>query len=145
MRHLSASVACSNAFAMNERAEKFIEEIGSDLANWLGDNLQDALILGDCEEGVVAADVVYRDPTTGKLTYKAAPDSLMDLVYSHWEEWPEDEEKWRAMEYVLQQGEFELNFIYAEDYDEDAYDSDIREQAVKKYFGNEPVDESNPD
>ncbi|MFO7592715.1 MAG: hypothetical protein R6X15_01545 [Pseudomonadota bacterium] len=130
---------------MSEMVEKVIEELGFDLTEWLGDNLQDALILGDCEDGVVAADVVFRDPLTGKLIYKSAPDSLTDLVYSLWEEWPEGDEKWRAMEYVLQQGEFELNLIYADEYDEDAYDSDIREQAVKKYFGNEPVDESNPD
>ena len=130
---------------MNDRIEGLIQDIGFELTDWLGDDLQDALVMAECEDGVSSVEVFFRDAKTGKLKLKSASDELDDLFYTLWEEWPEDQEKWRAAEYILRNGEVELELIYAENFDEELNDFQRRDQSAKKYFGDEPVDYSDPD
>lgn len=131
---------------VNADIESFYQAIGQEAlasAPKLGGRL---LVYTEIEDGVVSADLFYAQSPSEPIRFRFCSPAMKDLVASLWEKWrsiPGNRE-WRVMSYVIDGGKFNIDLTYPDQVDEDEDLSDRRPLAVQKYFGDAPVDYSNP-
>lgn len=98
---------------MSRTISQLLQEIGSEAvseADGLGGRL---LLYAEVEEGAMSADIVYLTASR-RLRLKFASHHLQDLIRELWRESAKQppHHSWCAMEYVVDGGQFNLDFKY---------------------------------
>jgi len=131
---------------VNQIIEKLIRNIGQE-AMALADGLAGRLLVyAEVEDGVISADMFYVNSLAGSVRFRLCPESMRTLIQELWERWqvvPGNRE-WRVLAYVIDGGDFKIDFGYPDQINENEDLSERRPTAVKKYFGEAKVDYSKP-
>ncbi len=83
----------------------------------------------------------------GHLRFFMPTDYFDDMIYEFWDNWrkqPENRE-WRAMEFVIENGKFSVDFTYPDQLDDTDAVSSRRPEIERKHFGDVEVDYSELD
>ena len=124
--------------------EQIVQAIGQEAFDVAGDNLGgNLLVYAEVEEGVRVTDLLYLN-RKGEVQVVLHPERLVDLVYELWQRWDEtpgdNPERWRVMEYVVDQNHhMTIHVTYADDIDEEEGIGDRRPRSISKYFGDVKV------
>jgi hypothetical protein len=125
--------------------EDLFQEIGREAVAIAGDDLAGRLLVyAEVEDRVISADVLYKN-REGDVRLVLGPSPLDDLVYELWQRWKAESgyKEWRVMSYIVddvdvdnvdKNAKMTIDLTYPEDVDVEE-DIDLRERAVKKYFG----------
>ncbi len=116
---------------------EFFQEIGQmalDEAEGLAGKL---LLHTEVELRELSADIFYLDQT-GVVRYKYGSTQMQNLIYAFWTQWqkqePPSNTEWRVMSYVIEDGEFSVDFIYSDQINHDEGYLDRRRRAIEHYF-----------
>jgi hypothetical protein len=130
---------------MNEIFEQYYQNIGSDVLEVASESIGKILFYCEVEDGAMTSDIFYLTDKD-KVKYKYANTKLKLYVYDFWEKWssyPENQE-WRAMTYVIEDGDFSVEFTYPDKIDIEAPYYERRPHIIERHFSNADVDYSNP-
>ncbi len=133
---------------MNSAIEQeFYQNIGRAALDMADDLAGKLLIYAEIQDGATSCDLFYENEE-GVVRLKFCSDALNDLIYSLWERWKEkpapDNKEWRVMTYRIEDDKLQVNFTYPDQINEDEDVSDRRPLVIKEYFGDTPVDYSQP-
>jgi hypothetical protein len=131
---------------MNANIENLYQEIGQELLATVSDLQGKLLVYAEVQEGVIADSLFFERGNEHVVTFKFLTDKLQDLIYSLWEKWKSqpNESEWRAISYLLQDGNFTIDLTYPDQINSEEDQSERRPAINKKYFGDVKVDYSNP-
>jgi hypothetical protein len=120
--------------------EELLQEVGLEAVAIAGDDLAGRLLVyAEVEDRVISADLLYKNCEGDRAPY-AGLRPLKELVYEMWQRWKAEpgNEEWRVMSYIVdtvdKDAKMAIDFTYPDDVDVEE-DIDLRERAVKKYFG----------
>ena len=131
---------------MNFDLENFYQDIGNFSMSQAGGHVKKLLIYAEVQDGHNAADIIY-DEGSGIARFEFCNKLLRSKICQFWEHWratPGNRE-WRAMEYVITDGNFTIDLLYPDQLDPDEVAFDRRRVSIKKHFGDMKVDYSRPE
>lgn len=122
---------------VGDDTQRLLNEIANLLAEDRAYPLDGTLLYAELDDNFVRAsifkdrgqNVVYRDPNLDRMGRV-----LLDL----WRAGHADK-RWREIEYVVRNGEFEASFTYADEIDPEEEPLDRRDRVVAKHFGEKPI------
>jgi hypothetical protein len=132
---------------MNPKINPTFQAIGNALLDISGDSAHTVLGYAEVEESVSSVNVFYSDGEGLTPKYKYGRGKLAELFYELWENWvePSRKDKWRSAHYIIQGGRAHMQLIYPDAFDEDEDEFKRRDSVVRRYFGTDAIDYSNPD
>jgi hypothetical protein len=127
----------------NDMVERSLEKLGPLLSS-IGEHLA-AEIGGDPNGIFLYVEVgdrwisvnVFRDDGDVVRYYRHG-SGLTDVIWDFWKA-PEPAKRWAVMEYEITGTKFDAKFKYPEEVDVESFDTDRREIALKRRFGDKPV------
>lgn len=122
-----------------------IQQIGDLAIDVCDPNYGKILVYSEIQDGVISADVFFISANHSEVQYRFSSDELSDVIYDFWENGNEElkARSWRAMSYLVQNGKFEIQLIYADQSDEGEDQGERRERIVAKHFPGLSIDYSN--
>lgn len=122
----------------SNETEKLIDQIGQLLAEDQEYPLDGTLLYAVLGRNSVRPSIfkdrgnhiVYRSPDLDRLG-----EVLLDL----WEV-QDGEGRWEEIHYLVKDGRFEVSFVYPDQLDPDAMWLERRDEVIKQYFGDKPVE-----
>ena len=132
--------------ALTNKILDFTQEIGGLAADQVSKKSEKILIYTEVEDGTNEADIIY-DEGSGVARFEFCNKLLRSKICQFWEYWrttPGNRE-WRAMEYVIIDGNFTIDLFYPDQLDPDEAAFDRRRVSIKKHFGDMKVDYSRPE
>src|SRR5215475_12783115 len=125
--------------------DQMYQEIGKAALNVAEGRASKVLVYAEVQDGTISCDEFYLDKA-GILQFRFCPKPMKELIYSFWEKWKEcpGNQEWRAMSYVIEDGEFRIDLKYPDQIDPNQGFSGRRPLAVKERFGEMKVDYSKP-
>ena len=113
-----------------------LNDIVQEIAEMLGRLPDNAFLYAEVDdEGREAS--VFTENNSGIFSHRPS-DELFALVGELWEA-ADDDKKWAAVEYDVDEGKFEANFIFPEQIDPEDISDDRRERALRKRYGDRPI------
>jgi hypothetical protein len=130
---------------VNVPIEHHYQSIGQLAVDLAGGEPAKLLVYAEVEDGVVSASVLH-SRVAGGVRFRLAPDELQDEIYSFWEAWAQDpaNRDWRIMSYVAEAGKLKIDLLYPDQVDPEESRISRRSAAIRRYFGDAPVDYSSP-
>jgi signal peptidase I len=116
-------------------------DIGDRVAALLGGDLDEAYLYAEMEEGMYGASI-FKD-IGDRILYRDPDDYLIDHIEKAWEAEAVGS-RWQILEYEVSKGRFKVELTYPTDIDPDESSLDRRARALKRRYGNKPIDYSNP-
>jgi hypothetical protein len=120
-------------------------EIGRSALDTVGEVEGLLVVYAEIAQDTISADILY-ESCESVVKFRFCPTEMKELLYSFWEQWQRQpgNREWRTLCYVIDGTKFKMHLQYPDQIDEEQDVSDRRPSVVKKYFGEEPVDYSNP-
>jgi hypothetical protein len=121
----------------NDQTDRLLAEIGQLLAEDTAYPLDGTLLYARVRPTMVAPaifknqgnSIVYRWPDLDRLG-----GVLLELLDAE-----EPKSRWAEIEYLLQDGKFEVAYTYEEEIDPEEDSFERRDRVVKRYFGDKPI------
>ncbi len=130
---------------VNSIIESLYQQIGAQALAEAQDVGEVLLLYAEVEDGVSSADMFYRRASSATVKFLFGSSRLQDLVVSLWENWKSaGNPEWRTLSYTIEGGKFNIDLSYPDQVNASEDLSDRRPRAVKKYFGDAPIDYSSP-
>jgi hypothetical protein len=121
-----------------DRLGPLLGAIGEEVAADLGGNADGAYLYVEVGDRWISVNL-YRDEGDVVRYFRHGPE-LTEALWRAWEaENPDSMMRWSVMEYEINGIKFDAKFRYPDEVDVESYDSDRREAALKKHFGEKPV------
>lgn len=115
-----------------------MSEIGGEIAADLGGKPDGAYLYVEVGDRWISVNL-YRDDGDAVRWYEHGPE----LTASLWKAWRVENSnpkmRWSVMQYEIHGTKFDVQFSYPDEVDVEVYDSDRRDNALKKHFGDKPV------
>jgi hypothetical protein len=125
--------------------EDLFQKIGREAVAVAGEDLAGRLLVyAEVEDRVISADLLYKD-RDGDVHLVLGPSPLDDLVYEFWQRWKAEpgNEEWRVMSYIVdkdgEDAKLKIHLTYPDDVEVEEDMVDLRDRAIKKYFGDVKV------
>lgn len=120
-----------------DESDALLNEIGQLLAQNRDYPGVDTLLYAEVGHGYIGESIfkilgnqfLYRDPLNRRLPY-----ALLEL----WEA-QEGDDRWSELEYVLRDGQFDVNYFYPDEIDPEEDLADRRARSVRRHFGDKPI------
>lgn len=118
--------------------ETLLNEIGAYLAEDVEYPLRGTLLYARIGDNVVGPSV-FKDAGS-HIAYRDGMDGpLCDLLMQFWRTQNLPSETSIFIEYVVHGGRFDLSITYSDDLDPDVSWSDLRDESIRRHFGDKPV------
>lgn len=117
------------------------EEIGRIVAEDIRADPEGTYLYVEAGEGWVEPSI-FKD-AGNRIVYREGSHDLCWKLLEVWEA-EEPDKRWSALHYSISNGRFEVSFDYGEGIDPQESTLDRRERAIRKRFGDKPVDYSDP-
>jgi hypothetical protein len=126
--------------------ERLYQDVGSE-ALCIADDLEGKLLVyAEIEDGAISSCMLYEKGEQCIPTFKFCSPSLKEFLIALWERWNEipENKEWRAVAYLISDGDFTIDFTYPEQLDADETLQQRRPNVFSRYFGDATIDYSNP-
>ena len=117
------------------------EDVGRIVSEDVRADPDGAYLYAEAGEGWVEPSI-FKD-LGNRLVYREGSHELSLKLLEIWEA-EEPDKRWSALHYTISNGRFEASLDYWEDIDPEESTLDRRERAIRKRFGDKPVDYSDP-
>ena len=126
--------------------ERLYQDISSEALR-LADDLEGKLLVyAEIEDCTIASGMLYDKGEQRIPTFKFCSPALKEFLSDLWERWNEisENKEWRAVAYLISDGDFTIDFTYPEQIDVDETLQQRRSNVFQYYFGDVAIDYSNP-
>lgn len=122
-----------------------LQTIGNLLLAACPPNTVKSLLYAELDDGVVSPSLFFQN-SAGEVHFRFAGDALKDVLYDLWENGMDriQPRSWAAIEYVVNEGAFKINFSYREQFLDNEALPERRPRIVKKHFGSTDVNYKSP-
>lgn len=101
-------------------------------------SLGDTLLYAEIGDNFVGPSI-FKD-AGNHITYKDGMEGpLCDLLMQFWRTQTLRKDTWITFEYVVRGGRFDLSITYSDDLDPEVSWHDIRDDSIRRHFGDKPV------
>ena len=121
----------------NEELAGVLTQVGQCLADIVGSDPEGAYLYAESDGGSYGAGV-FRD-VGETVAYFDPDDALFERIVRLWAAAPADA-KWAVLEYEIVGEKFDARFAFADEIDPDETIDDRRERALRRRYGDKPID-----
>ncbi|EHQ07722.1 hypothetical protein [Leptonema illini] len=131
---------------MNSTIESIYHQLGTYALAYAERLNGKLLIYAEIEEGVISADMFYHEGSRKVVRFRFCPKEIREFIKDLWKEWQKvtGNKEWNGMIFILENTNFNIEYIYPDQMIEDGGLHDRRDRVVTDHFGNADIDYSSP-
>lgn len=104
------------------------------------------LVYAEVEEGVISVALFFSAPGNSEVAFRFSSEELNKSIYELWHQWRGNlgNKEWRAMEYVIERENFNIDLTYPEKFKSNEEKLKRRQRVIEKHFNGMTVNYSAP-